>query len=376
MTINENYFYFNFKKTKSICNLLNIENNFNNLDIIEDNIIELLKEDEELLLNLCLKNKNIVFKIINIYCFNSDKIDDNIMINFMNYILSNIEFDKIELEILILSIYQNSFFSNKNAEYLLNNFFYKDSNSFVNIKNSYILDNILNEIEILSFSEIIQKYNIIKNTSIYLFINFYKNILESNDNFKEEFFENNFNDIIKPYLIYIINNQHIIKKIIEFFSISKEYKNYISKILYIIITKNSSKDFFYNIKNYKIKEDCLTFIINYLNGKGINFLFKHDSARTRFWNKYFAFIEDIVEYKFKNKLCYIIYFKDIVIVEFDPVGSIYFYKKEDFSKILTNPIKYEEQLRNERLYIYKINHISGWQYDVINILKSFNISLK
>ncbi len=369
MRIIENYFYFHFKKTKNLCNLINLENS-SNWDILEDKIIELLNDDIHSLLNIVLKNKNLINKIINLYCL-TDKINEQTILKFINSILLDINYDKDEFEKLLLSIFHDSFFTNNNAKFLLSKLIYTDDD-FIN---SITLNQLLSDIENLSFYEIINKYKILRNSNIYIFINFYKNIIGSKKIFPEEYIENQFNNIVKPNLVYLRNSLVIIKNIIEFFSNSKLYKNYISKIVDAIVTKDNLDIFYNSIKNYNISNNCLSFINNYLNNKGLNILFLINTDRTKFWKEYFPFIEKVDTYNFNNKIGYAIYFKEIVVVEFDPIGAIFFYKIESFANVTKNNIYYEEQLKNKRYYITKVNHNYGWQYKVRNILDEYNIKL-
>lgn len=370
MTITENYFYFNFKKSKSICNLLNIENS-SDLDILEDKIIQLLKEDIFSLLNLCLKNKNIIFNIILIFCNKEEKIEKTLILNFLNKILLEDKINKKEIENFLLKIYQDRFFTDVKANFLLTNLFYENNIS----KNEYKISDFMSDIELLSLKEIIGKYNILEKTNIYYFLENYKNIIESDKIIYEELMKTIFDNSIKPNLIYLKNSKIIYRKIIEFFSNSKDYKIYLSKILDVIVDKDYILNFTKDILQYKIPKYCQDFIIFYTKNKGYDILFSNNGDREKFWKDYFVYIEKVDRYEFHNLTCYAIYFNYIVVIEFNPIGSIFFYRRDDFENITKKGIYFEYQLKIKRLYLHKINHTSGWQIKVREILKFYDIKI-
>ena len=78
----------------------------------------------------------------------------------------------------------------------------------------------------------------------------------------------------------------------------------------------------------------------------IELLIAHDIARAKFWKHYLPHADKVMPKRGREGVAVACFFKEIVIVEFAPVGhAAYFYQRETFEKQVMNRITFRRALR-------------------------------
>jgi len=363
MTENRDYFYYDFKLTKKLCNALAIEYDVS-LENNEDKIIEFLEFNTEELVKISAKNNDIIKYIIQLYSNSNNKIKTKSLENFLNIIKSNEpNLEKI-VEFESFKIFHDSFFTNHKAS----NIFYRYLEKYPNFSHN-IEQDFQEDLESLDFDLFIEKYKIIKGSNLYAFLKIYKTLFSVKDCKEDDlkiFFDNQVKTNL-PFLKYYVS---ILANLIIIFGNSENYKNYITTIIEYVEDDKKEQILDKIIKTNLITNSNLEFITKSFKKGNLIAFFKEKNDRTKFWSEYLKYIEDIEILNFKkSKIVYIIYFKNIVFVEFYPVGSAYIYSKEDFKLIKNRKIYYIEQLKEYNRAKVVLKHNNGWQTKFRNYLK-------
>ncbi len=370
--ISSKFFYFNFKNTKNICYSIYFKYKGNS-EKDKNLLINLLSNEQQELFDLIKENKNIIKYLIDIYC-STNEIDFKLLDDFLKKLLENNLYQRKLIIYHSLKIFQNSYFHNNNSKNLIlsftkNKLFFE--NYFNLIKNNFEKD--LNNLYFIN-DNIIKKYFIIGNTALYDFIIRYKFFLNPNSKINKDNYEEFFKTNINPNLLYIKQYEKLMFNLIKIFSKSLDYEKYIESLLATNFYINDIINFNSHVTNSELSNDVKTFIKKYLDSGYIIKFFGENNERTNFWKNYKEKISNVEIINFNSSLkAYIIYLKDIVAVEFYPVGSLLFYKTSNIYILKKRPIIFPEQLRVKNLTIKTIRHSGSWQYNVEYFLSKSGI---